>query len=124
MASTRSDHDAFAETLRRRVLEGPGETDPALRQRVAERAAGGPPLEAPFDDLARQIGEAAYRTTDAQVAKVLTAAGSQKATFELIAAATTGAGLLRWRLAIKAFKRDRRCACLRSTEARVSPIAC
>ena len=104
MASTRSDHDAFAETLRRRVLEGPGETDPALRQRVAERAAGGLHLEAPFDDLARQIGEAAYRTTDAQVAIVLTAAGSQKATCELIAAATTGAGLLRWRLAIKALK--------------------
>jgi hypothetical protein len=102
MVSTRSDHSAFAETLRRRVLEGPGETAPGLRQRVATRAAGGPPIEAPYDELARQIGEAACRTTDAQVAKVLTAAGSEKATFELVAAATTGAGLLRWRLATKA----------------------
>lgn len=35
MISSRSDHHSFAEALRRRVLEGPGETNPALRQRVA-----------------------------------------------------------------------------------------
>ena len=95
MISSRFDHHSFAETLRRRVLEGPGETDPALRQRVAARAADGPAIEAPRDDLARQIGEAAYRTTDAQVASVLAAAGSEKAAFELIAAAATGANHLR-----------------------------
>jgi hypothetical protein len=104
MISSRSDHHSFAETLRRRVLEGPSETDPALRQRVAARAAGGPPIEAPYDDLARQIGEAAYRTTDAQVASVLAAAGSEKAAFELIAAAAAGAGLLRWQQAIRALE--------------------
>jgi hypothetical protein len=104
MVSNRSDHHSSAETLRRRVLEGPGETDAALRQRVAARAAGGPPLEAPYDDLARQIGEAAWRVTDAQVASVLAAAGSEKATFELIAAAATGAGSLRWQRAIKALE--------------------
>ena len=102
--SNRPDHHSFAETLKRRVLEGPGKTDPTLRQRVAARAAGGPPIEAPYDDLARQIGEAADRTTDAQVASVLTAAGSEKAGFELIAAAATGAGMLRWRQAIKALE--------------------
>ena len=100
--SNRPDYHSFAETLKRQVLEGPGKTDPTLRQRVAARAAGGPPIEAPYDDLARQIGDAAYRTTDAQVASVLTAAGSEKAAFEVIAAAATGAGLLRWRQAIKA----------------------
>jgi len=104
MTASRSDHDAFAEALKRRVLEGPGETDAALRQRVAARSAGGPSTEAPYDDLARQIGEAAYRTTDAQVAKALAAAGSEKAAFELIAAASTGAGLLRWRQAVKALE--------------------
>jgi hypothetical protein len=94
--SIRSDHRALAETLRRRVLEGPGETPAELRQASAERAAGGPVAEAPYDELARQIGEAADRVTDAQVSSVLTATGSEKATFEIIAAAALGAGLLRW----------------------------
>ena len=99
--SHRSEHDSCAETLKRRVLEGPGETDAGLRQRVAARAAGGPSIEAPYDDLARQIGEAAYGTTDAQVASVLVAAGSEKAAYELIATAAMGAGLLRWQRAVK-----------------------
>jgi hypothetical protein len=99
--SIRSDHRALAEALRRRVLEGAGETPPGLRQASAERAADGPAAEAPYDDLARQIGEAAYRVTDAQVSSVLTATGSEKATFEIIAAAALGAGLLRWEQAIK-----------------------
>lgn len=99
--STPSEHRSFADALQRRVLDGSGEVDAALRQRAARRASGGPPLEAPYDDLARQIGEAAYRTTDAQVASVLVAAGSEKAAFEVIAAAATGAGLLRWQRAIQ-----------------------
>ena len=61
-------------------------------------------MEALYDDLARQIGEAAWRVTDAQVASILAAAGSEKASFELIAAAATGAGLLRWQRAIKALE--------------------
>ena len=93
------DHRAHAEALRRRVLEGPGKTAPTLRQASAARAANGLATEA---DLARQIGEAAHRVTDAQVSSVLAATGSEKATFEIIAAAALGAGLLRWQLAIKA----------------------
>ena len=99
--SIRPDHHALAEVLRRRVLEGPGETPPGLRQASAERAASGPAIEAPYDDLARQIGEAAHRVTDAQVSSVPTATASEKATFEIIAAAALGAGLLRWRQAMK-----------------------
>ena len=99
-ASIRPDHRALADALRRRVLQGPGETRPELRLASAERAAGGPPSEAPFDDLARQIGEAAHRVTDAQVSNVLAATGSEKATFELIAAAALGAGLSRWQQAM------------------------
>jgi hypothetical protein len=95
------DHRALAEALRRRVLEGPGETRPELRQASSERAAGGPATAAPYDDLARQIGEAAHRVTDAQVSGVLTATRSEKATFEIIAAAALGAGLLRWEQAMK-----------------------
>lgn len=98
------DHDQFAETLRRRVLEGPGESDPSLRRSVAARAAGGPPIKAPYDDLTRQISEAAHRTTDAQVAAVREAAGSEKGAFELIATAAMAAGLFRWRQALNALE--------------------
>jgi len=95
------DHRALADAVRRRAHEGPGETDAALRQAMAERAAGGPPLEAPYDDLARQIGEAAYKVTDEQVAKVVEKAGSERAAFELIVASALGAGLYRWRRGLK-----------------------
>lgn len=99
--SIRPDHHALAEALRLRVLEGPGVTRPGLRQASAERAAGGPAIQAPFDDLACQIGEASHRVTDAQVSRVRAATGSEKATFEIIAAAALGAGLLRWEQAMK-----------------------
>ena len=99
--TTRPDHRAFAEALRRRVLDGPGETDRAIRQAAAERAAGGPAVAAPFDDLALQIGESAIHVTNDQVASVLRATGNEKATFEIIAAAAVGAGLLRWREGMK-----------------------
>jgi hypothetical protein len=99
--ATRSDHRVLAEALRCRVLEGPGEIDPALRQAVAASAADGPPAQPPYDALARQIGEAATLTTDAQVTNVVRATGSEKATFEVIIAAAVGAGLLRWQQAVK-----------------------
>ena len=53
-------------------------------------------MEAPYDDLARQIGESAAGVTDEQVASVLRVTGNEKAAFEVIAAAALGAGLLRW----------------------------
>ena len=94
-------HRAMAEAVRRRTLEGPGETDAVLRQAMAERAAGGPALDEPYDDLARQIGEAAYKVTDAHVANVVQQAGSERAAYELIVAAALGAGLHRWRQGLK-----------------------
>lgn len=98
----RPDHRVLAEALRRRVLEGPAETDPTLRRAAAASAAGSPPGQPPYDAIARQIGEAACRTTDAQVAGVVRATGSEKAAFEIILAAAVGAGLLRWQCASNA----------------------
>ena len=95
-----SDHHALADALGRRALEGPGETDPALRQAVARSATGGPAAPSPYGALARQIGEAANRTTDADVANVVEATRSERAAFEVIFSAAIGAGLLRWRHAI------------------------
>jgi hypothetical protein len=68
------------------------------------RAAGGPPLEEPYDDLARQIGQAAYKVTDEQVASVVERAGSERAAFELVVASTLGAGLHRWRRGLKSLE--------------------
>jgi hypothetical protein len=103
-APSRPDHRALAEALRHRVLDGPGKTDRAVRQATAKRAAGGPAVEAPYDDLARQIGESAAGVTDEQVASLLRATGNERAAFEVIVAAALGAGLLRWQQGIKALE--------------------
>ncbi len=58
-------------------------------------------MDAPYDDLARQIGKAADRVTDEQVARIVTATGSEGAAFELIVAAALGAGLWRWQSGLK-----------------------
>ena len=68
-------------------------------QKIVDELSGLTVLEAA--DLARQIGEAAHRVTDAQVSSVLMATGSEKATFEIIMAAALGAGLPRWQQAMK-----------------------
>jgi hypothetical protein len=101
---SRPDHRRLAEALRRRVLEQPGETDVAFRRAAAARAAGGAPLNPPYDDLARQIGACAAQTTDMQVAKVVEAIGSQRAAFEFIIAAALGAGLARWDAGLRALE--------------------
>ena len=103
----RPDHHALAEALRRRVLEEPAETDPGLRRAVAASAAGGPAAPVPYEALARQIGGAACNVTDDHVARIVRAAGSEKAAFELIVTAAVGAGLLRWDRALKAVKEAR-----------------
>jgi hypothetical protein len=58
-------------------------------------------VAAPYDDLARQIGEAAHKVTDEQVAKVVERAGSERAAFELIVASALGARLFRWQRGIE-----------------------
>lgn len=99
-----SDHVAMVNALRQAALAAPALTPPQLRQGAASRAAGGSAIEAPYDALAKQIGEAAYRVTDSQVALVLTVVGSEKAAFEIIAAAAVGAGLRRWDAGAKALR--------------------
>lgn len=96
-----TDHRAMAEAWRTRTRTAPGVSDPGLRVAALERGAGGPPMPQPFDALAHQIGEAAYRVTDGQVDAVRARVGSDKATFEIVMAATIGAGLARWDAAIK-----------------------
>jgi hypothetical protein len=96
-----SDHAKLVSALKHATLEAPALTSP---QGAAQRAASGPAIDAPYDALARQIGEAAYRVTDSQVASVLIAAGTEKAAFEIVAAAAVGAGLQRWDIGTKALR--------------------
>ena len=88
--SAASEHGRLTEALRKAALKAPALTSPQLRLGAAARAIGGPGIDAPYDMLAKQIGEAAYRVTNAQVGAVLTAA--------------VGAGLQRWDLGIQALR--------------------
>ncbi|MEU4519012.1 hypothetical protein AB0F52_09880 [Amycolatopsis sp. NPDC024027] len=98
---TPDSHRDRAEALRAAVGGDTGVTEAVLRTAVAARAAGGPPVAEPYDDLARQIGEASYRVTDAEVDAVRQAAGSDKAAFEVVMSACIGAGLARWDTAVR-----------------------
>ncbi|MBZ2199048.1 hypothetical protein [Occultella gossypii] len=97
-------HRRHAEAVRSAATGSAGVTEAALRAAVLARAAGGAPLGQPYDALARQIGEAAYRVTDAQVEEVRVAEGSDKRAFEIIMAASIGAGLAQWDAAIGAIE--------------------
>ena len=103
-------HRRHADAVRAAVTGGGASTDGALRAAVVARAAEaaggaeGAPTTEPYDALARQIGEAAYLVTDAQVAAVRAAAGDDKGAFEIVMAACIGAGLTRWDAAARAIE--------------------
>ncbi|MDX3191812.1 hypothetical protein PV458_25665 [Streptomyces sp. MN03-5084-2B] len=98
---TDDSHRHHADTERTVMAGDTGVTDPALRTAAAARAAGGPPIAAPYDDLTRQIGDASHRVTEAEVAAVRQASGSDKAAFEIVMSACIGAGLARWEAAAR-----------------------
>jgi hypothetical protein len=91
------DHEAFAEVLRKRVLEGPGKTDAVLRQAIASRVTDNTRIEEPYDTMAMLVAEASYKVTDELIKKVVAKSGSEKAAFELITTAAVSGGLYRWR---------------------------
>lgn len=86
------------------ALRRSGQPGRLIRPCVLARAAGGPAIPEPCDALARQIGEAADRVTNAQVAAVRAELGSDQAAFEIVMAASIGAGLARWDTAIHAIE--------------------
>jgi hypothetical protein len=102
MTTTSSkDHRALAEAVRRRVLEGEAKTPPALRRDAWAAALGDGPADTAPDALARLVGQASYRVTDAQVTAVVAETGSEKAAFEIVATAAAAAGLSRWQKALE-----------------------
>jgi hypothetical protein len=96
-----------ADALRAALATGAARTEASLRTGVSARAAGGPAVAEPYDSLARQIGEASYAVTDAQVDAVRQATGSDKAAFEVVMSACVGAGLARWDAAVRAIEEAR-----------------
>lgn len=99
-----NEHRHHADALRTAVASEAGRTPPSLRTAVQARAAAGAAIAEPYDSLARQIGEAAYRVTTEQVAAVREALGSDKGAFEIIMSASIGAGLARWDAAVRAIE--------------------
>jgi len=98
-----TDHAELAEILRHRIAAVDGAVTPAaLRNAAAARAADGAAMPEPYDALALTVGQASYRVTDAQVAAVRDALGSDGAAFEMLMAAAVGAGLYRWDKAMRA----------------------
>ena len=102
MTIDKPDHRTRARRLEERVFDEEADTSIELRRQMGARAAGGGPIASPFEELARDGGDASYRVTDAEVAAVRTATGSDRATFELVAAAAVGAALKRWKAGIAA----------------------
>jgi len=99
--SGRTDHRALAEAVRQRVLEGEAKTAPALRASAWAAAIGDGAADSAPDALARLVGQASYRVTDAQVATIVAETGSEKAAFEIVATAAAAAGLSRWQKALE-----------------------
>lgn len=90
-----------ADLVRAAVTGEGGVTESSLREAALARAAGGPAIPEPYDALVRQVADAAYRVTDAQVAAVRDATGSDKGAFEIVMSACIGAGLARWDAAVR-----------------------
>lgn len=84
---------------RRAAIDGPGRTDPALRQQVA---SGQPPTE--LASLVRKIRDCAHTVTDRDV-EALRARYSDDELYELIVAAAIGAAEDRLRAALTACER-------------------
>lgn len=98
------EHAELAERLRSR-LDSTGILDPGLRAASVGLGAGADvAMASPCRELAATIAEASHRVTDQQVAAVREALGSDRAAFEVIMAASAGAGLRRWDAAVRAIR--------------------
>ena len=79
-------HASIRDDVFRRVLSGPGESEPALRQAVAENASVPPELQL----LIAKIHAHAYQVTDDDVARLQAQYGDDQL-FEIIVSAAVGA---------------------------------
>lgn len=85
-AGSADPHAALRDRVLRRVLDGPGESDPAVRSAAADRVHVPDELRSLID----RIHDHAYRVTDEDVARVQAIYGDDR-TFEIIVSAALGA---------------------------------
>ena len=96
-------HDPYAalrDAVLARVLDGDGESDPALRR----AAADGVGLPADLQDLVDKIHHHAYRVTDEDLARLRPAHGDDRL-FELVVSAALGASRRRLLAGLDALER-------------------
>jgi hypothetical protein len=79
-------HAELRDKVLAQVLQGPGESDPALRQAAAENAG----LSGELRDLIAKVHAHAYKVTDADIARLQSAYGDDQL-FEIIVSAALGA---------------------------------
>ena len=92
-------HARLRDAVLERVLDGPGESEPALRRAAADGAG----LPAELQPLVDKIHAHAYRVTDEDVARVREAYGEDRS-FELIVAAALGASRARLLAGLRALE--------------------
>jgi alkylhydroperoxidase family enzyme len=90
-------HANLRDQVLKSVLEGPGESDPALRQAVADRRDVPGDLQSLVDKIHRH----AYKVTDEDIAKVQPKYGDDQM-FEIVVSAALGASRQRLMAGLKA----------------------
>ena len=83
---TTDPHAALRDRVLRDVLEGPGESDPAVRRAAADNAG----LPEDLRPLVAKVHAHAYRVTDQDVASLQPAYGDDRL-FEIVVSAALGA---------------------------------
>jgi hypothetical protein len=79
-------HAELRDKVLAQVLQGPGESDPALRQAAADNAG----LSGELQQLIAKVHAHAYKVTNADIARLQSAYGDDKL-FEIIVSAALGA---------------------------------
>jgi alkylhydroperoxidase family enzyme len=92
-------HAVLRDRVLKAVLDGPGESDPAVRNAAADGVGAPPELET----LVRKIREHAYKVTDEDVARLQAKYGDDQM-FEIIVSAALGASRERLRAGLKALE--------------------
>ena len=91
-------HASLRDRVLKRVLDGAGESDPAIRRAVAE---GGGRVPADLKPLVEKIHRHAYKVTDEDIARVQTKY-SEDQLFEIVVSAALGASRQRLLAGLKA----------------------